>query len=127
MHAIAPSPSGGLGPPKPLAATITHNRLILSTTWITASIVRITASGDIDASNACELARYVFRRSANCRHLILDLQGIDFFGTAGFTTLRNVESECARASVTWTLVPSRAVSRVLEICDTRSTLPLTKP
>jgi anti-anti-sigma factor len=103
-----------------------HDRLSLSTNWLSAAVVRITAAGAIDASNAAELADYVFRHAANSRRLILDLKGVDFFGTAGFSTLMNIQARCAYAAVKWTLVPSTAVSRVLEICDPRGTLPIAK-
>jgi anti-anti-sigma factor len=83
------------------------------------------AAGEVDAANAGQLAEYVFHRAANCLRLILDLAEVRFFGTAGFTTLRTIDVRCAHAHVTWSLVPSRAVSRVLDICDPRHTLPVT--
>jgi anti-anti-sigma factor len=100
------------------------HRLSLSTEWLSATAVRIIVSGDIDAATAQELTEYVFHRGANCRRFILDLQHVEFFGTAGFTLLRNIDSHCALAEVGWTVVPSRAVSRVLEVCDPLRTLPL---
>ncbi len=118
-----PSSASDFGPPESVAATITFNGLTLSTVWTSPTVVRITAAGDVDALNAGELAHYVFRRAANCRRLILDMQDVDFFGTAGFTTLRNIDLSCAYAGVKWTIIPSRAVSRVVEICDPRHTLP----
>ncbi|HZQ31730.1 MAG TPA: STAS domain-containing protein [Mycobacterium sp.] len=98
--------------------------LTFATEWLNPSLVRITVAGDVDASNASRLADYVFRRAANCRRLILDLEGVAFFGTAGFTTLRTIDIRCERACVTWTLVSSPAVRRVLDICDPRHTLPV---
>jgi anti-anti-sigma factor len=68
----------------------------------------------------------VFRHGANSRRLILDLKGVDFFGTEGFSTLMNIQARCAYAAVKWMLVSSTAVSRVLEICDPRGTLPIAK-
>lgn len=110
-----------------MPATLTsHDRLSLSTEWMTSAVVRITVTGEIDASNTAHLADYVFRHAANSRRLILDLQGVEFFGTSGFSTLLDIQARCARAVVTWSLVPSRAVTRVLEICDPRGTLPIAK-
>jgi anti-anti-sigma factor len=86
--------------------------------------VRIAVDGDIDACNAPHLADYVFQRAANCRRMILDMVGVEFFSTAGFARLRHIEIRCARAGVEWALVPSRAVLRVLTICDPRHSLPL---
>jgi anti-anti-sigma factor len=111
---------------EPGSPPASHDRLSLSTSWLSAAVVRITAAGAIDASNAAELADYVFRHAANSRRLILDLEGVDFFGTAGFSTLMNIQARCAYAAVKWMLVSSTAVSRVLEICDPRGTLPIAK-
>lgn len=100
------------------------DQLRCTTEWLNPSVVRISAAGDIDASNANQLADYVFRRAANCQRLILDLAEVAFFGTAGLATLRTVDVRCANANVTWMLVPSRAVTLVLDICDPRHTLPV---
>ena len=122
MPAARTSPRGS----EPCSAPTSHDRLSLSTNWLSAAVVRITAAGAIDASNAAELADYVFRHAANSRRLILDLKSVDFFGTAGFSTLMNIQARCAYAAVTWTLISSTAVSRMLEICDPRGTLPIAK-
>ena len=58
--------------------------------------------------------------------MILDLQDVGFFGTQGFSVLWTINERCAHASVNWTLVSGRAVSRVLEICDPDRTLPVAK-
>ena len=110
----------------PIEATTRPNLLRLSTEWLNASVVRITVAGDVDASNAAEFGHYVFRHAANSRRLILDLQGVEFFGTAGFSTLRLIDSRCDHAGIHWTLLCNRTVSRVLQICDPRRTLPISK-
>ena len=112
-------------PPAPTSARITRNRFSLSTKWLSASVVRITVTGDIDASNAGELGGYVFRRAANCRRLILDLADVKFFSVAGFSTLMDIGRRCDHASVNWMVVSSSAVSRVLEFCDPRGLVPAT--
>src|SRR4051794_25715717 len=88
--------------------------LTLSTQWLNATVVRISASGEIDASNTAELLDYVLRRGANCRSLILDLKGVTFFGSAGFSALKTIDSRSSQASVSWMLVPGPAVSRLLK-------------
>jgi len=55
---------------------------------------------------------------------LLDLTGLEFFGTAGFSALHTLNVRCASAGVEWVLVPSNAVSRVMTICDPDSTLPV---
>jgi anti-anti-sigma factor len=88
------------------------------------SFVVITAQGELDASNAHQLADYVQRCAAHSKSLILDLSGLDFFGTAGFSALHTINVRCAGADVRWSVVPGKAVSRLLRICDPDHALPV---
>jgi anti-anti-sigma factor len=88
------------------------------------SFVVITAHGELDASNANHLADYVQRCAAHCKPIILNLSGLEFFGTAGFSALHTINVRCAGADVRWAVVPGKAVSRLLRICDPDNTLPL---
>jgi anti-anti-sigma factor len=97
--------------------------LHLSADWLNSTVVRISASGDIDASNTAELLDFVLRRGANCRSLILDLSDVTFFATSGFSALQTIDVRSSRASVSWMLFDGPAVSRVLSICDPERTLP----
>ena len=98
------------------------NRLRLRTDWHSATVVHISAAGEVDASNHNELARYVFRHGANSRRLIVDLSDVDFFGVECFSTLHLIGERCVTAEVAWTLVPSPAVTRVARICDPQRAL-----
>jgi anti-anti-sigma factor len=88
------------------------------------SFVVITAHGELDASNANHLADYVQRCAAHSKSIILNLSGLEFFGTAGFSALHTINVRCAGADVRWAVVPGKAVSRLLRICDPDNTLPL---
>jgi anti-anti-sigma factor len=87
------------------------------------SVVVISAGGHIDASNADTLTEYTLRHLTGCRGLILDLSGLDFFGTEGFSALHRVSVCCAQPGIAWAVVPSAAVSRVLRIGDPQGLLP----
>jgi len=89
-----------------------------------ASFVVITAHGELDASNAGQLADYVQRCAAHSKSIVLNLSGLEFFGTAGFSALHTINVRCAGADVRWAVVPSKAVSRLLRICDPDNALPL---
>jgi anti-anti-sigma factor len=91
--------------------------------WGPAFVV-ITAHGELDASNATHLADYVQRCAADVKSIIVDLSGLDFFGTAGFSALHTINVRCAGADVRWAVVPGKAVSRLLRICDPDNALPL---
>lgn len=87
----------------------------------------ITADGELDAANADQLAAYVQRSAKRTRRLILDLRGLEFIGTAGFSALHRINVVCAGAQAQWAMVPSTAVARLLRICDPDGTLPITSP
>jgi anti-anti-sigma factor len=95
-----------------------------ATRWLPPSVAVITAHGELDASNCHEFSDYAVRHVDHCQQLVLDLGGVDFFGTAGFSALHTVDVRCAHAKVDWALVPSPAVSRLLRICDPDSALPI---
>lgn len=94
-----------------------------ATRWLTPAVAVFSAHGDIDASNADDLADYTLSRVGRCRRMILDLSGLDFFGTAGLAALQTVYETCADMGVDWAMVPSAVVSRLLQICDPEGVLP----
>jgi anti-anti-sigma factor len=96
---------------------------VFATRWLSSSTAVIAAHGEIDAANAVELADYTMRHTVHANRLVLDLTGVDFFGTAGFSAVHTVNVQCIGDGATWVMVPSRAVSRLLRICDPDSTLP----
>jgi anti-anti-sigma factor len=85
----------------------------------------ITVRGELDAANADELANYVQRCLSYSRWLILDLRGLEFIGTAGFSALHRINVVCSGEGAEWTMVPSHAVARLLRICDPDGILPVT--
>lgn len=91
--------------------------------WESSAAV-VSAHGEIDASNANQLAEYVQRCTAHSGSVILDLSEVEFFGTAGFSALHTINVRCAGGDVRWSVVPSKAVSRLLRICDPDNTLPV---
>jgi anti-anti-sigma factor len=88
------------------------------------SFVVITAHGELDASNANQLADYVQCCAANSKSVIVNLSNLEFFGTAGFSALHTINVRCAGAAVHWAVVPGKAVSRLLGICDPDNALPV---
>ncbi|MFV8053399.1 STAS domain-containing protein [Mycobacterium sp. 48b] len=82
----------------------------------------ISAHGEVDAVNAGDFADYALRNAATAERVAIDLTECEFFGTAGYSALMAVELLCSTADVEWVLVPSKAVSRLLRICDPDSAL-----
>ncbi len=84
----------------------------------------IGVRGDVDATNHHALGRFVARHIRVSKQLILDLTGVDFFGSQGFTALHYVSIQCARRDVDWMVAGSRAVLRIVRVCDPDAALPL---
>ena len=101
-------------------ATYTARRLKPST-------LLVTVEGEVDGTNHRALALYVERNVAGSTHVVLDLRLVDFFGTAGFAALHNVNVICSRYGIAWTLRAGRQVRRLLAICDPDVVLPLEAP
>ena len=82
----------------------------------------ITVDGELDAANADQLAAYVQRSVMRSKRVILDLRGLEFIGTAGFSALHRINVACSAAQVRWAMVSSPALSRLLRVCDPDGTL-----
>ncbi len=102
------------------------SRATLTTHRLDGAVAVISACGDIDASNASALTEYTLGRAAACRALVLDLGGLNFFGTEGLEALQRVTTYCVLAGTEWATVPGAAVSRMLQIGDPLSLLPVAK-
>jgi anti-anti-sigma factor len=95
-----------------------------ATSWLQPDTAVISAHGEIDAANALEFVDYALRHTALIRHLVIDLSGVEFCGTAGFSALHTLNVRAAGEDIEWALVPSTPVSRLLRLCDPDSALPV---
>ncbi|TMS52637.1 STAS domain-containing protein [Mycobacterium sp. DBP42] len=93
-----------------------------ATRWLPPSTAVISARGEIDAVNAADFADYVSHHIARAERVAIDLSEVDFFGTAGFYALTDIEVRCSASDVEWVVVPSKAVNRLLRVCDPDSAL-----
>jgi anti-anti-sigma factor len=94
-----------------------------ATRWLQPDTAVITAHGEIDAANSQEFVDYALRHGDRMSRLVLDMSGVEFFGTSGFSALHTLNVRCAGEAIQWASVPSAAVTRLLRICDPDSTLP----
>lgn len=97
--------------------------LRLLSQWLDADTALITAEGSVDAANAEDLGEYLLRVARRNVSMILDLSGLEFFGTAGFSALKAVSAHSEQPGARLFTVPSGAVARVLRICDPQGGLP----
>ncbi len=84
----------------------------------------VSAYGELDAANGNQFVDYALRNADELEWLVIDLSGLSFFATAGFSALHTLNVQCAGENIRWALVPSLAVDRLLRICDPDSTLPI---
>ena len=100
------------------------SRIGRSETWrratasadITTESVVVTVTGELDASNTTDLARYLEHHSGVAATLYVDLREVTFFSTAGLAVLHRVDNQHAQRDSRWWLVPGPAVRKVLRIC-----------
>ncbi|MGV0795045.1 STAS domain-containing protein [Mycolicibacterium sp. XJ1819] len=121
---ISPSdPSNAPPEPQSLTEPAASHAARFATKWLRPDTAVITAHGEIDAANAHDFVEYALHHADNIDRLVLDLSGVEFFGTTGFSALHTLNVRCAGESIDWASVPSAAVTRLLRICDPDSTLP----
>jgi anti-anti-sigma factor len=99
-------------------------RALFTAQELTDGRMLIGVRGDIDATNRHALGRFVQRHTRISKQLILDLTGVDFFGSQGFTALYYASVQCARRDVDWMIAGAPTVLRILRICDPDGELPL---
>ncbi|MDH6196825.1 anti-anti-sigma factor [Mycobacterium frederiksbergense] len=95
---------------------------MFATRWLPPSTAVISTRGDVDAANAADFADYALQHTAEAERVVIDLTGVDFLGTAGFSALEVIAARWSVGGVDWIMVPSKAVRRLLRICDPDSEL-----
>ena len=110
--------------PRTLDRREEHHRAIFSACHLEDSTVLVTVRGEVDATNSRALAGYVERQIAGSTRMMLDLTVIEFFGTAGFAALHNINVVCAHYGASWVLIAGPLLRRFLRICDPDNLLPL---
>jgi anti-anti-sigma factor len=83
----------------------------------------IAVRGEVDATNARNLSAFAADNLVGCCQLLVDLSGLDFFGTEGLSALHKINSACVQRGIPWLIVATTQVSRMLQICDPADALP----
>ena len=86
--------------------------------------VTIAVSGEVDAVNAKEFAHVVREAVGERTGVVLDLTGVPFMAFDGVSALYAISAHLLREGAAWCVVPSPAVSRVLDLCDPEGLIPL---
>lgn len=99
------------------SATFTTRRL-------SSSVALVSVEGELDFTNAAELIDTATGVADDESGVVIDLSGVEFFGSAGFSALHVLHERYSARSTPWAVVPSRNVDRVVRICDTDAVVPL---
>lgn len=83
----------------------------------------VTVAGEVDAANAKEFAMAVCAALPSTGSVVLDLTALDFIAVDGIAALHAINAHQARAGIAWHVEPSRAVLRVLALCDPEGLIP----
>ncbi|MGV0627742.1 STAS domain-containing protein [Mycolicibacter minnesotensis] len=84
----------------------------------------IAADGEIDAVNAGAFAADLKRCCDYCEWLILDLSGVTFLGTEGFSAIQSINDQCSLTQTEFRVIPSQALETLLRVCAPQAPLPL---
>lgn len=85
----------------------------------------VSVCGEVDAANAKHFAHTVREAAVGSAALVLDLTEVNFMAFDGASALYAISAHLAREEVTWCVVASPAVRRVLELCDPEGLIPAT--
>ncbi|VEG57419.1 anti-sigma-factor antagonist [Mycolicibacterium aurum] len=84
----------------------------------------VSVCGEVDAGNAKSFAHTVREAAGGSAALVLDLTEVHFLAFDGASALYAISAHLAREEVSWCVVPSPAVSRVLQLCDPEGLIPV---
>lgn len=88
------------------------------------SAVLLTIEGDVDAANAADVLQWARDCLEPARRLVVDMRGLTFFGTHGFSVLHRINVTCSARGIAVAFIAGREVERVLDICDPGRGLPV---
>lgn len=74
--------------------------------------IHLSVSGEIDLTNAAEIATTAISAAPGGREMVLDLSGVEYFDTSGVRMLLNVKETLGERL---TLIPGRRVLKILTI------------
>lgn len=102
----------------------TYQSATFSTRKHEARVAVVTVDGELDFTNVMELIGAATHAAVDSSRIVIDLSGVEFFGTAGYAALHTLSERYTAQQTPWSVVPSRNVNRVVEICDIDTVVPL---
>jgi anti-sigma B factor antagonist len=89
------------------------------------TIIVAHVTGEIDLSSAELFREGVVERLESGEEFVLDLDGVTFMGSLGFSVLVEAQEETSRRNIRWAIVAGRgAIQRPLQITGLEQMLPI---
>ena len=83
----------------------------------------VTVSGDVNDTNVDQVNAYAKRFVLMEKPFVLDLSGVNSFSPECISLLYNLDEDCHRADVEWSIIASQPVHRTLRLSGERETFP----
>lgn len=90
---------------------------------INSRVVLVEVGGEIDLFSAPEFGAWVRRSGMSASRMIIDMTGVEFFGSAGLPILQAVNSEKVAAGESWAMICGRPVLRLLRAAGLDTAFP----
>lgn len=88
-------------------------------------IVHARVSGEVDLLSAPDLRKWIHEELGEATRLVLDLDGVDFLGSAGLSVLAELSEQAAGSRLDWAIVAgTRVVLRPLEATGLAEQMPV---
>ena len=84
----------------------------------------VTITGAVDATNVDQVSEYSKRFVLPDKPFVLDLSTLDSFAAQGVQLIRQIDDICTAGGVDWSVVPSQAVTTVLQVAHEESSFPV---
>ena len=107
----------------PISAQPRRGGAVFTVRRVAPAVTVVSVHGEVDAANARQSSSYAQLHLTHTDRLVLDLTEVEFFATEAFSMLHTVSVAAAGKDARWALLPSAAVTRMLQICDPDGVLP----
>lgn len=104
--------------------TSNHGSATFNTSVVNPAIGIVAVDGELDITNVTDFVGTASDMADDSNRIVIDLRGVEFFGTAGFAALHELSTRYTEGGTPWAVVPSRNVRRVVLICDTDKFVPM---
>src|SRR6478735_8878415 len=86
-------------PAEPTQESLDCRTALFEITFPQQSTAIVAVRGELDAANGAQFVDFALRHSEFTDRMVIDLSGLTFFATAGFTALHTLNVQCVGAAI----------------------------